>query len=192
MKEPLPDIAICEECEWRGPVSECETGEDGDWETGYYKVDICPVCGGDIGDYTMSDERATEWEEWEKKRTVRVTGGEVKYDNFLHSVTIISDRYGGTYSKGKFTAWLCAPEEIPDMVSEGDSECGNFWREFDGTVGKGNTPNDAFDNLIEKVKAGANKEQYASRCSVCGKKYPDNPQYITFGNKELVRCGDCF
>jgi len=65
-KEPSADIAICSECGWRGNVSECEIGTDGDWESGYYEIDLCPVCedGGCIDDYDMSEERLKEWEEW--------------------------------------------------------------------------------------------------------------------------------
>jgi len=65
--EPKPDIAICSECGWRGPVSECLKGEDGDWESGYYKIDLCPKCedGGCI-EYDMTPGRLREWEEWWK------------------------------------------------------------------------------------------------------------------------------
>jgi len=69
-REPLPDIAICSECGWRGHVSECQIAPhgDGDWETGYHPVHLCPICedGGCIDNYDMSDERAKEWEKWFK------------------------------------------------------------------------------------------------------------------------------
>jgi len=66
--EPLPDIAICSQCGWRGPVGECEKGEEGDWENGYYQIDLCPKCedGGCIDDYDMTPERAQEWEKWNR------------------------------------------------------------------------------------------------------------------------------
>jgi len=69
-KEPSPDIAICSQCGWVGPVSECEVEEEGDWESGYYPVDLCLKCedGGCIDEYSMSDERAKEWENWWKKK----------------------------------------------------------------------------------------------------------------------------
>ena len=55
--EARPDIAICSVCGWRGPVAECETDEEGDWENGYYKVDLCPKCedGGSVDDYDFSE-----------------------------------------------------------------------------------------------------------------------------------------
>jgi len=54
---PLPDIAICSGCEWKGHVSECKTDEEGDWENGYYIIHICPICedGGCIDDYEYSE-----------------------------------------------------------------------------------------------------------------------------------------
>jgi hypothetical protein len=66
--EPKPDIAICSECGWRGPVTECGKDTDGDWETGYYPIDLCPKCGdgGCVDDYDMSPERLAEWEKWKK------------------------------------------------------------------------------------------------------------------------------
>jgi hypothetical protein len=44
-------------------VSECETEEDGDWESGYYLIHLCPVCedGGCIDDYFPSEESLAQW-----------------------------------------------------------------------------------------------------------------------------------
>ena len=63
---PAQDIAICSECNWRGPIVECSIGEDGDWETGYYPVPECPICedGGSIDDFDMSPVRYMEWLAW--------------------------------------------------------------------------------------------------------------------------------
>ena len=63
---PKPDIAICSACGWKGPVSKCLKETEGDWEYGYYPIDLCPVCedGGCIDDYEMTLERATEWNKW--------------------------------------------------------------------------------------------------------------------------------
>ena len=64
--EPKPNIAICSECGWQGPTSECIKDQEGDWESGYYLIDLCPVCedGGCIDDYDMTPERTKEWGEW--------------------------------------------------------------------------------------------------------------------------------
>ena len=55
---PKPDIAICSQCGWRGPSSKCEQAEEGDWENGYYTIDLCPICedGGCIDNYDFSTE----------------------------------------------------------------------------------------------------------------------------------------
>jgi len=74
-KEPLPDIAICSECRWRGPVSECgiDPYGDGDWESGYRPTHLCPKCedGGCIDDYDMSDEVNEAWNLWFKGKHTR-------------------------------------------------------------------------------------------------------------------------
>ena len=70
--EPSPDIAECSDCGWRGDVSECDTGQDGDWESGYFEIHLCPMCkdGGCI-DYDMSETIAIAWHEWNKQRKKR-------------------------------------------------------------------------------------------------------------------------
>jgi len=67
--EPFPDIAICSVCGWRGNVSKCEKGQDGDRESGYYPIHLCPKCddGGCIDDYDMSKEKAREWKKWKER-----------------------------------------------------------------------------------------------------------------------------
>ena len=65
--EPTPDIAICESCKWTGNVNECLTEQEGDWESGYYNIDICPKCNEAISDYDMTPETLKKWEEWIKK-----------------------------------------------------------------------------------------------------------------------------
>jgi hypothetical protein len=71
-KEPEVDLARCSVCEWEGPITDCGTERDGDWETGYYDVDVCPKCedGGCIDEYFMSETRTAEWEAWFQKQPV--------------------------------------------------------------------------------------------------------------------------
>lgn len=71
-------------------------------------------------------------------------------DTDLYPITIIADRYNGSYSKGKFTAWNL--REAPVEVEDGDIECMNFWDDYKGLVGKGETPNEALEDLTEKSK----------------------------------------
>lgn len=64
--EPTPDLGCCSQCGGRYPVAMCPTEQEGDWESGYYDVHVCPYCedGGCIDDYDYTTERFYEWEEW--------------------------------------------------------------------------------------------------------------------------------
>lgn len=67
IKEPAADIARCSGCGWSGDISECSTDTEGDWESGYYTVHICPNCDesyGCINDYIMSKKQYTKWLKW--------------------------------------------------------------------------------------------------------------------------------
>jgi hypothetical protein len=69
--EPQPDIAICFGCSWRGKVEDCIIQEEGDYESGYYNVHVCPNCDeedGCISEYDMSEERSEEWNAWYKNK----------------------------------------------------------------------------------------------------------------------------
>jgi hypothetical protein len=70
-KEPLTDIALCYDCQWKGNVSDCELGRDGDWESGYYDIHYCPNCGMTIDDYEMSEGRNWEWVRWDRRQRIR-------------------------------------------------------------------------------------------------------------------------
>lgn len=79
----------------------------------------------------------------------------------IYPCTIIKDRYNGTYSGGVFTAWNEDCYEIPDEVSGDDTECQDFWysnkiKPFNVFgeplfVGKGRTPQEAYNDLLSKV-----------------------------------------
>lgn len=64
--EPKPDMAHCSSCGWSGNRLVCETEQEGDYESGYYAIDLCPKCddGGCVDDYSMTKERAAEWNKW--------------------------------------------------------------------------------------------------------------------------------
>ena len=69
--EPGCDMGRCGVCGWNGPLSECPTEEDGDYESGYFTVHVCPKCedGGEL-EYEMSENRGKEWVVWmERNRT---------------------------------------------------------------------------------------------------------------------------
>jgi len=70
---PRPDIAICADCGWRGAMEKCDTKEEGDWESGYYKVCLCPKCedGGclDALDYSIKQRIRLWW--WGSKHRLK-------------------------------------------------------------------------------------------------------------------------
>lgn len=98
---------------------------------------------------------------------------------FVYPITILADRYGGSYSRAKWTAWTCEPENIPEDAQAGDTDCASFWERhregesFDDklkeqiidnlprhelapweyTIGLGKTPDEAHADLYAKIAA---------------------------------------
>lgn len=72
--------------------------------------------------------------------------------NVKYPLTIVTDRYNGGYSKGKYIAFPLEPWEINCKMNGNDVECLSFWNDYTGIVGKGNTPGEAKFNLIENMK----------------------------------------
>lgn len=75
--------------------------------------------------------------------------------NLIYPLTIVIDRYSGVYSRGKFLAFNLELEYIPKEIGGCDSEELRFWKtskEFNKyIIGKGDTPNDAFIDLLIKM-----------------------------------------
>lgn len=69
----------------------------------------------------------------------------------IYPLTIIADRYQGTYSGGAYLAFNLNYDEIPPEVSGSDLECDMFWRETNLIVGKGSTTFFALMDLILKL-----------------------------------------
>lgn len=69
----------------------------------------------------------------------------------VYPLTIIADRYYGTYSKAKFLAFNLDYNDIPESVDDSDIECNNFWfyESKNYNIGKGSTPNKAYKNLLK-------------------------------------------
>lgn len=65
----------------------------------------------------------------------------------VYPLTILRDRYGGTYSGGAYTAWNCYYDDIPYGAE--------FWMYNVIPVGRGATPNDAVIDLERRL---ANEE----------------------------------
>jgi len=74
----------------------------------------------------------------------------------LYPVTIVEDRYGGTYSGARWLAFLVsASEEIPEGAFGGDVPTAAFWSGAgDRLIGRGRTPNGALDDLRRRLRAG--------------------------------------
>ena len=71
-------------------------------------------------------------------------------EKYPYPLTIVYDRYNGTYSGGIFTAWNLDCEDVPEAISDDDVSCADFWSSAsDGyVVGKGSTPQEAIQNLL--------------------------------------------
>jgi hypothetical protein len=71
----------------------------------------------------------------------------------IYPLTIVSDRYSGTYSGGIYTAWLCNACDLPDEITDSDESCAAYWAEHadDLNIGHGNTPNEALEDLYNRI-----------------------------------------
>jgi hypothetical protein len=82
----------------------------------------------------------------------------IEWDVFNHldtvyPLTIKADRYSGAYSGGKYTAWPCGEEDIPDGVFMDDVTCAHEWGVIKSErqhVGIGCTPSVALVDLYLK------------------------------------------
>ena len=73
----------------------------------------------------------------------------------VYPVTIVMDRYQGTYSNALWLAFNLDPSEIPDEIGGDDPTETIFWREHDDMklpIGKGDTPNAAIADLKGKIQ----------------------------------------
>ena len=70
----------------------------------------------------------------------------------IYPVTITTDRYNGAYSGGRWLAWNLYETELPESPYDQDIPCREFWSTFVGVVGIGNTPNDAYEDLKNKLQ----------------------------------------
>lgn len=67
----------------------------------------------------------------------------------LYPVTIVTARYQGTYEGGKWLAFPFDPETVGNSdYAASDVECLTFFQSHDYIpIGRGRTPEEAFDNL---------------------------------------------
>ena len=72
----------------------------------------------------------------------------------IYPLTIVSDRYSGTYSGGVYTAWNHYVDEIPHEIEGDDGVCREFWwcgASEKYRVGKGSTIAEAVADLARKM-----------------------------------------
>lgn len=71
----------------------------------------------------------------------------------IHPLTIVRDRYCGTYSGALFTAWNMDADDVPVDINCGDCSCDRFWKEKSAgyPVGKGATIQEAVDDLKNQL-----------------------------------------
>lgn len=81
-----------------------------------------------------------------------MTKKEMKIVEEPYPITIIADRYNGTYSGGKWTAWNQDFYDIPKEIDGDDVTCFEFWNDNMEVVGLGNTPEEACLDLITKIR----------------------------------------
>ena len=74
----------------------------------------------------------------------------MRHDTENYLVEIDQDRYRGCYSGHSYTAWRGVR---PEDIDGGDPDCQTFWEEEAPklTYGGGETPQEAFRDLIEKL-----------------------------------------
>lgn len=70
----------------------------------------------------------------------------------MYPVTIVEDRYTGTYSGGKWTAWNRDFDAMPMEIVDSDVECREFWYKCTEIVGRGETPAEAYADLIRRTR----------------------------------------
>ena len=73
----------------------------------------------------------------------------------IYPLTITRDRYGGTYSKGRFLAFNKFPWDLPREIEGNDIECGGFWWSEESeayTIGKGKTIMEAVEDLKRQLE----------------------------------------
>ena len=70
----------------------------------------------------------------------------------IYPITIIRDRYNGTYSGGKYLAFNLNYDEIPPQINADDVTCFLYWQDSKILVGKGAYMGEAYDDLCFEIE----------------------------------------
>lgn len=81
-----------------------------------------------------------------------------KKNRDIHPLIIHHNRYGKNYGGDKFIAFNLDIDNFPEEIHGSKSEQKAFWKSIEKEgkylVGKGSTPQEAFNELYEKIKKG--------------------------------------
>ena len=72
--------------------------------------------------------------------------------NNIYPLTVIRDRYNGSYSGGKYVAFNLESPDIPKEIFEDDSAAIKFWKHCKIIVGVGGNPDSAIKDLIKNLR----------------------------------------
>lgn len=76
----------------------------------------------------------------------------------IYPLTVVNDRYNGTYSGGKYTAWKLYPWGIPEAVFGDDNSCWDYFRSTHDIYGCGDTPDEAVIDLKKTIENAENDD----------------------------------
>lgn len=71
----------------------------------------------------------------------------------LWPVTIVRARYGGIYEPGDWLAFSAWPDQLPAEWNADDVTAIEFYARRRREIGGGRTPNEAYDDLVNKLAA---------------------------------------
>lgn len=95
--------------------------------------------------------------------------GAVSAYDMIWPVTIAADRYGGAYSGGSWLAFPLHPSAVPDGPFGGDVVANRWWAELrDMPVGRGDTPDQAYDDLARRLEAIRPTQTFEPRSHISG------------------------
>ena len=77
----------------------------------------------------------------------------IEANKCIYPLTIIRDRYNGTYSGGKYLAFYQDYYDITEDIDGDDVTCATWWAKNKDAVivGRGATPNEAEEDLKQKL-----------------------------------------
>lgn len=73
-------------------------------------------------------------------------------NNNIYPLTIIRDRYNGSYSGGTYVAFNLECVNVPTEVFGDDCTAMRFWKHYKGVVGLGGSPESAVKDLLKNIR----------------------------------------